>query len=454
MDHAPGRAFADERSSAPGALFLFPIPYSPFPAVTVKAAFLAIGDEIVGGLTTDTNSGFMAGELRALGVQPVAGFAVPDDEDAIVRTLRRALEEAELVVCTGGLGPTADDLTTACVARLAGRPMVRDEASAAHIRDIFASRGMEMPANNLKQADFPAGATVFPNPTGTAPGFVCPVDVDGRTRHVACFPGVPRETKRMVAESLLPWVAARNPGQRFASRTFSTFGLAESKLDELLVGAIDPAEARLAFRAAFPRVQVRVTVHGAPDDDLESRLDALESVVRERLGASIYAGGDEGMEETVGRMLRERGLTLALAESCTGGRIGDRVTDVPGSSAYFLLGVATYSNEAKTGVLGVSEQTIEKFGAVSAETAAEMAAGARRISGADLGLSTTGIAGPGGGTEDKPVGTVCIGLAWEGGTWSRRFTVPDRGREWIKGQTAQMALDSLRRWLIDPNGPK
>jgi nicotinamide-nucleotide amidase len=417
----------------------------------LKSAFLAIGDEIVGGLTTDTNSGFLAGELRALGVQPVAGFSVPDDEDAIVRTLRRALEEADLVVCTGGLGPTADDLTTACVARLAGRPMVRDEASAAHIQQIFRDRGVEMPPNNLKQADFPQGATVFPNPTGTAPGFVCPVEVDGETRHVACFPGVPRETKRMVRESLLPWVAARNPGKRFASRTFSTFGLAESKLDELLVGAIDPAEARLAFRAAFPRVQVRVTVDGAPDDDLESRLDALEATVRERLGASIYAVGDEGMEETVGRMLRERGLTLALAESCTGGRIGDRVTDVPGSSAYFLLGVATYSNGAKAGVLGVDEETLAEFGAVSPQTAREMAVGARRLAGADLGLSTTGIAGPGGGTPDKPVGTVCIGLAWEGGAWSRRFDIGDRGREWIKGMTAQMALDTLRRWLLDPD---
>lgn len=414
----------------------------------MKAAFLAIGDEIVGGLTTDTNSGFLAGELRAVGVEPVAGFSVPDDEEAIVRTLERALEEADLVVCTGGLGPTADDLTTACVARLAGRDLVLDAPSLAHIEGIFRARGVEMPLNNRKQALFPAGATVFPNPTGSAPGFVCPVERGGRTRWVACFPGVPRETRAMVPASLVPWVEARSPGQRFASRVFSTFGLPESKLDELLVGVVREDEARLAFRAAFPRVQARLTVAGAPGDDLEGRLDALEARVRERLGPHLYATGDEGMEETVGRLLRERGLTLAVAESCTGGRIGDRITDVPGSSAYFLLGVATYSNEAKRDVLGVPSEILEAHGAVSAETARAMAEGARRLAGADLGLSTTGIAGPGGGTPEKPVGTVCVGLAWEGGAWSKRYDVGDRGRDWIKGMTAQIALDRVRRWLL------
>jgi nicotinamide-nucleotide amidase len=296
---------------------------------------------------------------------------------------------------------------------------------------------------------FPVGAEVIPNPNGTAPGFICPIEVDGQTRHVACFPGVPRETRHMVEATLVPWVAARQPGRRFLSRTFSTVGVAESKLDELLAGAIQPGEARVAFRASFPRMYVRLTVDGAPGDDLEGRMDELEARVRERLGASIYAVGDEGLEETVGRLLRERGLTLAIAESCTGGRVGDRITDVPGSSAWFLLGTATYSNEAKTSVLGVSGQTLAQHGAVSTETAEEMAAGVRRIAGADVGLSTTGIAGPGGGTDDKPVGTICIGIAWEGGTWSRRYDLGARERDWIKATTAQTALDRLRRWLLE-----
>lgn len=415
----------------------------------MKAAFLAIGDEIVGGLTTDTNSGFIAGELREVGVEPVCGFAVRDDEDDIVRALRQATAAAELVVCTGGLGPTADDLTTACVARFAGRELVLDDASLAAMEERFRDRGMEMPPNNRKQALFPAGAEIIPNPNGTAPGFICPVDVDGRTRHVACFPGVPRETRHMVAASLVPWVAARQSATRFLSRTFSTVGLAESRLDELLAGAIAPDEARVAFRASFPRMYVRLTVQGAPGEDLEGRMDALEARVHARLGRAVYAVGDEGMEETVGRMLRERGLTLAVAESCTGGRIGDRITDVPGSSEYFLLGVATYADGAKTSVLGVPPETLAAHGAVSTETAEAMAAGVRRISGAAVGLATTGIAGPGGGTAEKPVGTVCIGLAWEGGSWSRRFDLGARGRDWIKATTAQMALDTLRRWMLE-----
>ncbi|HYH78185.1 MAG TPA: competence/damage-inducible protein A [Longimicrobium sp.] len=414
----------------------------------MKAAFLAIGDEIVGGLTTDTNSGFIAGQLRDVGVEPVAGFSVPDDEEAIARTLERAMEEADLVVCTGGLGPTADDLTTAVVARVAGEALRLDEASLEAVRERFRSRGLEMTENNRKQALFPANAVIIPNPNGTAAGFVCPITRGGRERWVACFPGVPRETRAMVRDWLVPWAAERQPGTRFASRTYSTFGLSESRLDELLAGVVGADEARLAFRAAFPRIQARLTVSGGPGDDLEARLDALDRRVRERLGHHLYATGDQGLEEVVGGLLRDRGLTLAVAESCTGGRIGDWITDVPGSSGYFLLGVATYSNEAKQAMLGVRPETLAAHGAVSTQTAEEMAQGVRLRGGADIGLSTTGVAGPGGGTAEKPVGTICIGVAWEGGTWSRRYDLGDRGRDFIKGLTAMTALDRLRRWLL------
>lgn len=414
----------------------------------MKAALLSIGDEIVAGLTTDTNSGFLAEQLRAVGVEPVAGFSVPDDEDAMARAWERALAEAEVAISTGGLGPTADDLTTAVVARLAGRPLRLDEHSLSIIEERFRGRGMEMPENNRKQALFPEGSTIVPNPLGTAPGFICPVGRGGAIRHVVCLPGVPREMKRMAVETVIPWLEGLNPGRRFLSRVFSTFGLAESRLDELLEGVVAPSEARLAFRAAFPRIQARLTVAGAPDDDLEGRLDALEARVRERLGTHVYAVGDEGMEEVVGRLLRERGLTLALAESCTGGLIGHRVTEVPGSSEYFLMGVVSYSNDAKERLLGVRPETLRDHGAVSTEAAEEMAVGIRRLSGADLGLSTTGIAGPGGGTPDKPVGTVCVGLAWEGGSWSRRYDLGERSRDWVKGMTAQVALDRVRRWLL------
>jgi nicotinamide-nucleotide amidase len=414
----------------------------------VRAALLAIGDEIVAGLTTDTNSGFLAEQLRAVGVDPVGVLAAPDDEPAILRALERGLEDAEVVICTGGLGPTSDDLTTAVVARLAGRELKPDESSLAGIEERFRARGLEMSPSNRKQALFPEGSTIVPNPTGTAPGFICPLARGGAIRHVVCLPGVPREMERMARETVIPWLETLRPARRFASRVYSTFGLAESRLGELLEGVTSPDEGRLAFRAAFPRIQARITVSGEPDDDLEARLDAIEARVRERLGRHLYAVGDSGMEEVVGRLLRERGLTLGVAESCTGGLIGHRITDVPGSSAYFLLGVVTYANEAKERILGVHAETLRVHGAVSTRTAEEMAAGVRRISGADLGVATTGVAGPGGGTPGKPVGTVCVGLAWEGGVWSQRYDLGDRGREWVKGMTAQVALDRLRRWLL------
>ena len=297
---------------------------------------------------------------------------------------------------------------------------------------------------------FPEGAEIIPNPNGTAPGCICPVEVDGQTRHVACFPGVPRETRHMVAATLVPWVAARQPGRRFLSRTFSTVGVAESKLDELLAGAIRPDEARVAFRASFPRMYVRLTVRrrdGRRPGGADGRAGGARARAPGRLPSTPWA--TRGWRRPSGACCASAALRSPLAESCTGGRIGDRITDVPGSSAYFLLGTATYSNEAKVAVLGVSEQTLAAHGAVSTQTAEEMAAGVRRIAGADVGLSTTGIAGPGGGTEEKPVGTVCIGIAWEGGTWSRRYDLGAREREWIKATTAQMALDRLRRWLLE-----
>jgi nicotinamide-nucleotide amidase len=418
----------------------------------MRVAILAIGDEIVGGRTVDTNSPFLAEAVLSVGAEPVGGFSVADDPPAIERALERALADAEVVITTGGLGPTADDLTTGCVARVAGVGLELHAPSLRRIEERFRERRVEMPANNRKQALLPAGSTPIPNPLGTAPGFVRPVERGGLTRHVLTLPGVPREMRAMTEESVLPWLRDRQPGRRFLSRVYSTFGISESKLDELVAGAIDPAEARVSFRAAFPRLQLRLTLAGAPDDDLEARLERLDARVRERLGDALYATGDEGMEETVGRLLRERGLTVAVAESCTGGLIGSRITDVAGSSAYFLLGVIAYSNEAKQNLLGVRAETLAAHGAVSPETAAEMAEGVRRAAGAALGVATTGIAGPGGGSAEKPVGTVCVGVAWEGGVWSRRFDLGAREREWVKAMTAQIALDRLRRWLLGETG--
>jgi nicotinamide-nucleotide amidase len=417
--------------------------------VTIRAALLAIGDEIVSGTTIDTNSSFISQSLRAIGVDVVAIFSVTDDQEAISRAVQRALEEADLVVSTGGLGPTADDLTTASIAHLAGRSLQLDAGALNAIEERFRSRGIEMPPNNRKQALIPEGSEIISNPIGTAPGFICPVEVAGTRRHIATFPGVPREMRRMVEDTLIPWVVARGGSEYFETRVFSTFGLAESRLDELLEGVLDGLAGRLAFRAAFPRVQARVTLRGDDAATLESRMTEVERRVTERLGPSLYGVGDVGLEDVLGGLLVNRRDTLAVAESCTGGLIGHRLTEVPGSSEYFLLGIVAYSNDAKQKLLGVTRETLEQFGAVSTETAIQMARGARLASGSSLGLATTGIAGPGGGTAEKPVGTVCVGISDESGDWARRFDLGTRDRGWIKEMTAQIALNHLRLYLLE-----
>lgn len=413
-----------------------------------RAALLAIGDEIVAGLIADTNSALLADLLRAEGIEVASIFAVPDDIPAIRRAIERAFHDAELVVTTGGLGPTADDLTTAAVASAVHTRLELHEPSLHAMEERFRVRALPMPANNRKQAMLPAGCAVVPNPRGTAPGFVCTTTRDGLPRTIASLPGVPAEMEPMARETLLPLIRESMAGRPIGSRVFSVFGLSESALDELLEGVVDPAEARLAFRASFPRLQARVTTWGDSDEEVTERLDDLERRVRERLGDHVYATGDAGLEDVVGALLADSGRTLAVAESCTGGLIGNRITDVAGSSTYFNGGVVAYSNAAKIALLGVGESTLAEHGAVSNEVALEMAHGARTRLGADLGVATTGIAGPGGGTAEKPVGTVCIALAWEGGEWSRRYALGSRTRAWVKAMTAQLALDLARRWLL------
>ena len=413
----------------------------------MRASILAIGDEIVSGLTLDTNSAWLAERLREVGVEVVGILAVGDDDDAIARALRRGLEDGDVVITTGGLGPTGDDRTAACVARVAERPLRRSAAALETIRERFRVRGREMSPSNEKQADFPEGSTVVPNTTGTAAGFVCPVGSEGQ--RIISLPGVPGEMRRMAEETVIPLLAQEAGGRKFVSRTFSTFGLPESRLGELLEDVLGDSPGRLSFRAAFPLIQARVTLEGPVGSGVRPRLDDIERRVQERLGHYLYAVGDEGMEETVGRLLTKAGATLAVAESCTGGLIGHRLTDVPGSSAYFHLGITAYHNDAKVRLLGVPEETLATHGAVSTQVAAAMARGVRERGETDIGLSVTGIAGPGGGSAEKPVGTVCIGLASGESLWSRRYVLGDAGRERVKTWSAQIALNRVRLHLLN-----
>lgn len=410
----------------------------------MRAFIISTGDELTTGRTLDTNAHFVADQLVAIGCDVVGVLVVGDYPERIAWAWRQALEQADVILSTGGLGPTADDLTTETVAQVAGVGLRLERSVADRIRQMFAAMGRAMPENNLKQALFPEGATIVPNGMGTAPGFRYTFSTAHGPVHGCVLPGVPREMKQMLADEVLPWLRqVRGSTDEYRSHTFQTFGISESALDELVAGALDPAEARLAFRAAFPQISLRVTVQGPPAD-LDRRLDAAAAVLRERLGPYCYGEGNTTMEAEVGRVLSAAGSTIAVAESCTGGLIGSRLTDVPGSSRYLRGGVIAYSNELKQSLLGVPAETLDQFGAVSVETAEAMARGARALGQATFGLATTGIAGPDGGTPDKPVGTVCIALDGPSGTRSRRYQLWG-SRDWVKLLTSQIALDWIRR---------
>jgi len=410
--------------------------------VIERAAILSTGDELTTGRIVDTNASWIADQLFALGLDVVAVLTVGDYPERLAWAWRQALELAEVVISTGGIGPTADDLTNEVVARVLGVPLAEDRESAERIRQLFAALGREMPENNLKQALLPRGAVVIPNPLGTAPGY----RIHHRERHLVVLPGVPREMKTMMDETVLPWLRTLRGGDVYLARVFQTFGLSESALDEMVAGVVEPAEARVSFRASFPEISLRVVVHGEPAS-AAARLETLAARVRERIGPYVYGEGPVTLEEVVGRLLRERELTLALAESLTGGLVGHRVTNVPGSSAYLRGAVVAYANRVKQELLGVRRETLDAHGAVSEQTAAEMAAGVRRVFGTDLGLATTGIAGPEAATAEKPAGTLWLALAAADGTVTRHYQLWGT-RDWMKLLASQIALDWLRRHAL------
>jgi len=412
-----------------------------------RAVILSTGDELTTGRVVDTNSNYLSGKLAEIGIDNVAVITVGDVLERLEWAWRTAIAMGDLVISTGGIGPTADDLTTETVARIAGVGLRRDEAVVERIRQLFAAMNRVMPENNIKQALIPEDAVIVPNPVGTAPGFRIPIAIAGHRAEVIVLPGVPREMKPMMEETVIPWLTAnRGADTVFAVRVFQTFGISESGLDEEVAGLIGPEEGRVAFRASFPQISLRVTVEGR-HGEAQRKLEELCGRIRAKISQWIYAEGDASMEEVVGGLLTERGLKLAIAESCTGGLIGHRLTNVPGSSRYFSADLVTYSNETKMALLGVSERTLKEHGAVSEECVLEMAAGARARAGADLAISTSGIAGPEGGSPGRPVGTVCIALVAADQSVSRRYQL--RGtRDWVKLWTSQIALDWIRRYVL------
>jgi nicotinamide-nucleotide amidase len=386
----------------------------------MTCAILCIGTELTRGELVDTNGPWLAAALTDLGFEVVEKATVDDDRGRIIAAFHRLAAWAKVIVCTGGLGPTTDDLTSSAVAEALGVGLEADAASLEHIRRRIEKFGRTMSPSNAKQADFPVGAEVLANPIGTAPGFR--VTAGGA---LAFFmPGVPREMRRMFEEQVAPRIRQLAPSDSRQTR-LRTFGLPESVVGERLAGVEEAFPGvTIGYRAHFPEIEVKVLARAGDAAAASALCVRATDDVRQRLADVIYGEGEDTFAGVVGRGLRARGFTLAIAESCTGGLVGHMVTREPGASDFLLVDAVTYANSAKTRLLGVDEDVLRGHGAVSPEVAAAMAEGVRRVASADVALSLTGVAGPSGGTAEKPVGTVYLAVASAKGTTVKHRVFP------------------------------
>ncbi|MCC7055085.1 MAG: competence/damage-inducible protein A [Gemmatimonadaceae bacterium] len=408
---------------------------------------VTIGDELLLGTTVDTNAVFLARALGEIGVPIARRATVGDDPDEITDAVRQALERTGGVITTGGLGPTADDLTRPVLAKLFGRELREDPAIVEALHALWASRGRggQLPPSNLQQALVPYGAEVLHNAQGTAPGLKL---TDAAGRWVIMLPGVPRELRHMTTTHIVPWLAARGTGTVLRSRTVRTTSISESALAEKLGPLRREVEGLpLAFLPGHDGVELRVTARGLAADEAAQRLDAAVASIREMVGVHAYATDGMPMAKVVLDLCEAHGDTIAVAESCTGGLLGARLTEIPGSSRVVLGGVIAYSNQVKEQELLVSAEDIDVHGAVSEPVAIQMARGARGVTGATIGVGITGVAGPDGGTADKPVGTVWIAIDVRGEVMTNRAVyIGDRAE--VRHRASQAAMDLVRRALL------
>lgn len=412
----------------------------------MRISTLSVGDELLCGQITDTNAGTIAEAFLYHGLRVQRHMSVGDSEPDIIEALLELARNSDAIIVTGGLGPTADDLTARAAARATGRRLVLNDHAKAHVREMSGQLAslIVCPLND-KQAMIPAKTTLIPNPTGTACGF--------HLMNNGCFmfflPGVPSEMSRMLHESVLPFLAERTTGKRaIRMERLNVFGPGEAEVDEMLGGIARPDQGLyLGICVTFPWMRITLRAEADSDDKAAALLAPAARLAQERLQEYVFSKDDITIDETVAALFIQQGMTLALAESCTGGMIAQRMTSISGSSRYFLEGAVTYSNAAKTRHLGVDATLLVEKGSVSGEVASAMAKGVRRAAGSDLGLAVTGIAGPDGGTEDKPVGTVFISLAAPDGCWTKRFLFSG-SRDEIRTITAWTALDWLRRYLL------
>jgi nicotinamide-nucleotide amidase len=413
-----------------------------------SAEIITIGTEMLLGDLVDTNTAWLSARLAALGVGVYRHTTVGDNRERIIGALREAASRADLVITTGGLGPTSDDLTNECLSVVADREMIAYPEAREHVDEMFRKFGRKPTLNNYKQALFPEGSELIPNPLGTAMGAL--LEAGGTL--FATLPGVPSEMKRMFEETLEVLIRDHSEGS-IVSRTLWFAGIGESALAEQVQDFLDATDPTVAPLASQGKVRLRITTRAATQREAEEKIAPVEKEILSRLGDYHFGEDDETLESAVGRLLTERGATLALAESCTGGLLAKRLTDIAGSSAYFKEGLVTYSNESKERWLGVPKVMLLKHGAVSEPVACKMAEGVRQISGADYGLSVTGVAGPEGGTKEKPVGLVFVGLSDAEGTFAERLDLSAwaRSREAIRERSANRAFDLLRLRIEERN---
>ncbi len=413
----------------------------------MQAEILSTGDEVRTGAVIDSNAAHIAARLEQVGIHVGRHHCIGDDPAQIAALLTEMAQRADVVVVTGGLGPTQDDVTAEAAARAAGVELWQDPEALESVKLFFRKLKRGMSPSNRKQAMMPTGAQCLPNNHGTAPGFMLTID-DCRFYFM---PGVPAEMKHMLDESVIPDILQSARGARAIHqiRVLTSFGLPESMVGERLAGCeVRFPTLRLGLRARFPYIDVRLYGHDENEDRLNDILDEAAAWVKRQLGSKVLAETESDLSSIIGRLLRERQATLAVAESCTGGLIGSLLTDTAGSSDYFLYSAVTYANAAKIAVLGVDEDTIAQHGAVDEQVVRQMAEGARRVAGATYAIATSGIAGPDGGSEEKPVGTVCIGLATPERSAGYRFHFGYGNRRMKKMMFATTALDMLRRELL------
>ncbi len=427
-----------------------------------RAEILCIGTELLLGDVLDTNSQFLAQQLALLGLDCFYRVTVGDNPERIKACMKEALERSDVLITSGGLGPTADDLTTECLAALFGAPLQMDEELLAFITSLFVARGFPMPETNKKQALRPMGADILPNPVGSAPGVVwrlspenlahAGIKPSAMTKTVLTFPGVPSELKAMWQGTAYNYLAENYAGNTIWSQELKHFGIGESALAEMFAHLLDLSNPSVAPYAGRWECRLRVAAKAENQEAAKALAAPVIDEIKTKSGYRCYGVDNASLESTVGELLIAKGLTLSTAESCTGGLVSERLTDVPGSSRYIMFNAVTYSDQSKQKLLNVSSEVLSTYGAVSPQCAEAMARGMKEASGCDIALSVTGIAGPGGGTEDKPVGTVYLGLAAQDRYFSRTLKLGARlPRAEVRWRTANEALNMVRLYLINPD---